>query len=359
MLHFHTLKVAEVRPETFDSVSVVFDVPDELRDAYRFIHGQHLTLKADLEGEDLRRSYSICSGVDDGVLRVGVRKIKGGRFSTWINEQLKPGQSLEVLTPTGGFHTELDADNEKNYLAIAGGAGITPVFSIIKTTLMTEPKSRFILLFGNRTTSSIMFREDLEDLKNQYMDRFAIHHFLDQEEQDIDIYNGPIDPDRLGRLTGELFNPKAVDEFFICGPNTMIEDLAEELKDKGVDSDHIHFEHFNTDTTEEPVAAPAMTREEAPQTQCRVTVILDGVQTEFSLDGSGESLLDAALNSGNELPFSCKGGVCGTCRALLKEGQVEMASNFALEDYEIEEGFILACQSHPLTDKIVLDFDEA
>ena len=359
MLHFHSLRVAEVRPETFDSVSIVFDVPDELRDAYRFMQGQHLTLKAELDGEELRRSYSICAGVDDNVLRVGVRKVKGGRFSTWLNKELQVGQSLDVLTPTGGFHAELNPEHEKTYLAIAGGAGITPVFSIIKTTLMTEPRSRFILLFGNRTTSSIMFREDLEDLKNEYMDRFAMHHFLDQEEQDIDIYNGPIDPDRLGRLTGELFDPEAVDEFFICGPNTMIEDLAEELKDKGVDSDHIHFEHFNTDTAQKPAAAPAMTREEVPQTQCRVTVILDGVQTEFSLDGSGESLLDAALNSGNELPFSCKGGVCGTCRALLKEGQVEMASNFALEDYEIEEGFILACQSHPLTDKIVLDFDEA
>ncbi len=359
MLHFHPLKIAEVRPETYDSVCIVFEVPDDLKESYRFVQGQHLTLKTTLDGEEVRRTYSICSGVDDGVLRIGIRKVKDGRFSTWANKKLETGQTIDVLTPTGGFHTELGPANEKTYLAIAGGAGITPILSIIKTTLVTEPNSRFILLFGNRTTTSIMFREDLEDLKNRFMGRLSIHHFLDGEEQDIDVYSGAIVPDRLRELFGKLFEPSNVDEFFVCGPNTMIEDISGLLVESGVSPDHIHFEHFTTEPLREQKTAGGKKAEEVAAKYCRVTVILDGIRSEFDVESSDQTLLDAALDLGTELPFACKGGVCGTCRAVLKEGRVDMATNYALEDYEIEAGFVLACQSRPLTDRVVLDFDEA
>ncbi|MEX1147982.1 MAG: 1,2-phenylacetyl-CoA epoxidase subunit PaaE [Sphingomonadales bacterium] len=359
MVHFHKLKVAHVARETDDAVAITFAVPEELRDAYRFTQGQHLTIRATINGEEVRRTYSICAGVDDEWLRIGVKRIAGGAFSSFANDDLKPGAELDVMTPIGKFHTDLDADARRTYAAFVAGSGITPVLSIIKTTLAREPGSRFVLVFGNRTTGSIMFREDIEDLKNRYMGRFSVIHVLSREEQDMDLFNGRIDADKVRALSRGVVPVSAVDEYFLCGPETMIHDVRDTLVELGVDRNHIHFELFHTDL---PATVLAKRHKPAPvetdRDVARVAVIVNGARTEFDmpLEGDG-SVLEAALDHGADLPFSCKGGVCSTCRCKVMEGKVDMAVNYALEDHEVDAGFVLSCQSHPLTDTLVLDFD--
>lgn len=360
MVQFHTLKVADVRRETDDAVAITFDVPENLKDSFRFTQGQHLNVKAQINGEEVRRSYSICAGVDDGLIRIGVKRIEGGLFSGFANDALKPGAELDVMAPKGHFFTELDPAAAKSYVAFAASVGITPVLSIVKTTLAREPKSDFTLVFGNRARGSIMFREELEDLKNRFMGRFSVFHVLSREEQDVELLNGRIDADKVKALAKGLIPVADVDEFFLCGPETMINDVRDALTGLGVDKDHIHFELFHTDRPAEELAKEHQSPpRETESDTVRVAVIVNGARTEFDMPAdSGDSLLDAAMDAGADVPFSCKGGVCSTCRCKVIEGKVDMDLNYALEDHEVEAGFVLSCQSHPLTGTVVLDYDE-
>ncbi len=360
MARFHKLKIKDVRRETEDTVSIAFDVPENLADEYLFSQGQHLTLRQTINDEDVRRNYSICSGVGDGELRVAIKKVADGRFSTFANDNLKIGQEIDVMTPMGHFYTTLDAAQSKHYMAFAAGSGITPVMSIIKTVMATEPASRFTLFYGNRNVSSIIFREELEDLKNRYLGRLSIYHILSREHQDVDLFNGRIDSEKCGILCKALVSSEDVDEVFLCGPEEMINSVSAELQKAGVDKSHIHFELFTTAgapaaNAKKHVSAPI----EAKGDEAKVTVVLDGVKTSFPLPFNDESVLDAALKTGLDLPFACKGGVCCTCRAKLVEGKVDMAVNYSLEPDEVAAGFILTCQARPLTDEIVVDYDHA
>lgn len=360
MVQFHTLKIADVRRETDDAVAITFDVPDALKDDYRFTQGQHLNVKALIDGEEVRRSYSICAGTDEGTLRIGVKRIPEGVFSGFANDGLKPGAELDVMTPTGHFYTDLDPAAQKSYAAFVAGSGITPVLSIIKTTLALEPESDFTLVYGNRTTGSIMFREELEDLKNRYMGRLRVFHVLSREEQDAPIFNGRIDADKVRALARSLIPAQNLDEVFLCGPEAMINGAREALIEQGVPKDHIHFELFHTDLPADVLAKRHKPKPRETQgDSIKVAVVVNGARTEFDMPAdSEESLLDAAMAAGADVPFSCKGGVCSTCRCRVMEGKVDMDINYALEEHELEAGFVLSCQSHPLTDTVVLDFDE-
>lgn len=358
--HFHTLTVAAVHKETPECISVVFQVPEALQELYNFKQGQNITLKIILNGEEVRRSYSICSSPFDKELRVAIKAVETGRFSSWANNQLKKGDLVEVLPPTGRFFTELHPAHKKHYLAFAAGSGITPILSIIKTTLATEPQSRFTLIYGNRNRASIIFKEQLEALKNRYMERFTLHHILSREKTDAPLNHGRIDPEKCRQLE-KLIHFAQMDEIFLCGPETMIFSVKNWLEEKGLEKKKIHFELFTTPATggQQPAFKP-QAADLIPQTagkKSRVTVKLDGIAFDFDLGFDGQPILDAALQQGADLPFACKGGVCATCRAKLVEGEVEMDINYALEPEEMEQGFILTCQSHPRTDKVVVDFD--
>ena len=364
--HFISLSIEDIRRETTDCVSISFSIPAEHRSAFRYRQGQNITIRHQVDGKEIRRSYSICSSPLEGELRIAVKKVPGGQFSTYANDQLRKGALLEVLPPTGKFYTELDAGHSKNYLAFAAGSGITPILSLIKTTLATEPHSHFTLVYGNRHRPSIIFRDQLESLKNRYIQRMALHHILSREKMDTPLNQGRITTQKCEELCGKLIDLPAMDEIFICGPGEMIFTVKDWLGQKGVDSQKIHFELFN------PVEAGAgnlsgkrQGRKEEGQGEdaalkgksSKVTVKLDGISYDFDLPFDGEPILDAALFQGADLPFACKGGVCCTCRARLTEGKVEMEVNYALEKDEMAAGFILTCQSHPRTERVIVDFD--
>lgn len=355
--HFHSLTIADIRKETPECISVVFDIPESLKEAYRFRHGQNITLKTVVDGEELRRSYSICSSPGDKELRIAIKQMQDGRFSTWANATLKKGDILEVLPPTGKFYTELDPANKKNYLAFAAGSGITPILSIIKTTLAIEPESSFTLVYGNRNRGSIIFKEQIEALKNVFMSRFVVHHILSREKTDAEINHGRIDAAKCKQLSQKLIDFNTIDDFFICGPEEMIFEVKDWLEQEGIDKKKVHFELF---TTPGQKAATQKTVEEKAAHAgkvSKVTVKVDGIAFDFDLPYDGDPLLDAALKQGADLPFACKGGVCATCRAKIVEGAVSMDNNYALEPDELEGGFVLTCQSHPRTEKVVVDFD--
>jgi phenylacetate-CoA oxygenase/reductase, PaaK subunit len=356
--HFHPLTIADIRKETPDCVSIAFKIPDELKAFYQFKHGQNLTLRTTIDGEELRRSYSICSSPLDDELRVAIKEAPYGRFSTWANTALKKGDVIEVMPPTGTFFTELNATHKKQYIAFAAGSGITPVISIIKTTLATEPQSSFTLIYCNRSRASIIFKDQLEALKNKYMSRFSVHHILSREKTDAGINYGRINTDKLNQLNNKLINIHAADEIFVCGPEQMIFTVTGWLQQKGIDKKKVHFELFTTPG--QSAGANGVPVEKAPAatgSKSQVTVKLDGIAFDFDLPYDGDTILDAALKQGADLPFSCKGGVCSTCKARLVEGQVQMDTNYALEQDEVEAGYILTCQSHPVTEKVVVDFD--
>ena len=360
MARFHALKIAEVARETEGAVVVTFELPAELAEDYAYVQGQHLTLRRDIGGEDIRRNYSICNGVDEGRLGIAIKKVEGGRFSSFANDSLKPGDSLEIMTPTGSFHTPLDPAQAKTYVAFAAGSGITPIISIVKTTLAREPDSRFLLFYGNRSVASIIFREALEDLKDRYLERFSLYHVLSREKQEVELFNGRLDAEKAEALVAAFCPVESIDEAFVCGPGTMIEAVSGKLKALGLPEARIHFELFTTDVQRAPELRPVEHgKVEGSGDAADITVILDGVRTRFKLPYDGESLLDAALKEGLDLPFSCKGGVCSTCRAKVAEGKVDMTVNYALEEAEVAAGFVLTCQSHPLTGTVVLDYDEA
>jgi len=359
MSQFHPLKIAAVRRETPDAVSIAFEVPDELREAYRFVPGQYLTLRTRFGEEEARRSYSICSGLDDPQLRVAVKKVEGGLFSCFANEQLQPGMTVDVMTPEGRFTAAPESGAARSYVAFASGSGVTPILSIVKSLLPREPASRFTLFYGNRTTDSIIFREELEDLKDRFLDRFTLVHVLSRENQDIDLLFGRLDPQRIERLAAaRLFDPAATDAFFVCGPGDMIESARQALSALGVPADKVRSELFVPADGEVVPRRPASARaREAAEAGVAVEAIIDGSHRRFTMTDSDENVIDAAHRHGVELPYSCKGGMCCTCRCKVVEGEAEMAVNYSLQPWEIEQGFILSCQARPLTRSLVLDYD--
>lgn len=353
----HPLRVKAVQPITQDSVAIEFEVPPELADEYRFVHGQHLSLRCDGIGDDVRRSYSICTSAQSGRLRVAVKRLPEGVFSAFAFERLRPGDVLEVVTPTGHFNTPLDPSRARRYVMVAAGSGITPILSIASTILEVEPKSSVTLIDGNRTVADIMFLEELEDLKNAHPERFTLYHVLSREEQEVDLFNGRLDRERLSVFLDELVPPEGVDEWFLCGPRGMIDAARAVLAERGVDAQHIHFELFHSDSVVAARAA-APTPAATGEAESQVTIVLDGRRSTFGVPRHGERILDAALRVRSDAPYACKGGVCGTCRAKLVSGSVEMDECFALEQQEVDEGFVLACQSHPTSERVVLDFDQ-
>jgi len=356
MSKFHKLPVASIEPETRDAVAITFAVPEALAEPFRFAAGQHLTLRADIEGQDVRRSYSICSGVEDGKLRIAVKRNPGGVFSAWANEMLKAGDALDVLPPLGHFNVPLAAGNRKHYAAFAAGSGITPLLSIIKTTLAAEPQSRFTLFYGNRASGTVMFKEELAALKDMYLTRFNLIHVLSREAQDIELLHGRIDRAKADALLTHWLDLDRVDTVFVCGPDGMMRAVAEALKARGYPDAKVKIERFATSIPRHE-HRPAKIAEPG-HTECEVTVVLEGVTRTFTLEKGKENILDAGLKSGIELPYSCKSGVCSTCRAKLTAGEVDMDVNFALEDYEVARGFVLTCQSYPVTDRVAVDYDQ-
>jgi len=357
-LHFHPLRVKSVRPETDEAVVVSFDVPADLVEQFSFTHGQHLTLRHTIGGSEERRSYSICAAPADGELRVGIRKVPGGVFSTWLNESLKEGDTLQVMTPEGRFFVPLDPNAARNYLGIAGGSGITPVLSILKAVLGAEPKSTFTLIYGNRRQRSTMFTEELEDLKNRYLSRLTLHMVFSQEATDLPLYSGRLDRAKVGEFLSTLVDADGIDHAFVCGPHGVNDEAEAALRAAGLAAERIHIERFGIPDESGPGKRPLQPPREGDAADARVTIIRDGVAREIDFHAEQGNILDAAAAAGLEVPFSCKSGVCCTCRAKLVEGEVRMDRNFALEKHEVAAGFVLTCQSHPLTERVVLSFDE-
>ncbi|MBQ0833487.1 1,2-phenylacetyl-CoA epoxidase subunit PaaE [Marinobacter sp.] len=358
MNKFYSLALKEVRPETRNAVSLCFDLPQDVAEKFKYKQGQHLVVRTKLDGEEVRRTYSICSSVNDQELRIAIKRVSGGVFSSFANEQLQPGSVLEVMPPQGHFSVDLDPEREGNYLAVAAGSGITPILSIVKTTLETEPKSQFTLFYGNKGTSSTMFRDQLQDLKNAYMTRFNLVYIFTREEQDIDLYNGRIDADKCDQLFDHWIDAKNLTAAFLCGPQLLTETVRDSLVRHGMEKANVHYELF-TPAGGVPQARKDRTETKIdPQAVSEVTVKADGRSLTFNLVRDTKSILDAGNDEGADLPFSCKAGVCSTCRAKVVEGEVEMDQNFALEDYEVEAGYVLSCQCYPVSDKVVLDYDE-
>lgn len=353
-VQFHKLKVRDLRRETADTVSISFELSEKEREAFRFKQGQHLTLKVEINGEEVRRSYSICTGAHENDLRVAVKKVDGGVFSTWANEHLKVGDWMEVMAPQGHFFTELHPDNKKTYVAFAAGSGITPVMSILRSTLAQEPRSRFILFYGNRSFDSIIFREQLEELKNLHPDRLSIHHVLSRESLGSELFKGRIDAAKCMRFGKVFFAPQEVDAYFLCGPEEMVFAVKDALAELGANPKSVHFELFTTAGIKNKPATNSTAKEAF---EASITVIQDGAQFDFNLPSDGSTLLDAAMRAGADLPFSCKGGVCSTCKARVMEGKVEMSVNYGLEPDEVEAGYVLTCQAHPTTKRVVVSFD--
>lgn len=355
-LRFHPLKVMDLRRETPDCVSVAFHIPEGLKETFRFLPGQHLTLKAEVDGEELRRNYSICSSPLDGELRIAVKEVPGGRFSTFVNRRLKTGDTIDAMPPMGRFSPPIGEGPPKTYVAFAAGSGITPIASIVKTVLRTEPESRFLLVYGNRSRSRIIFREEIEALKNRYIDRFQVIHVLSRERTEAALHSGRIDADKCRAIDAGVMAFDRVDAFLLCGPSGMIDAVSQHLKEKGVSRERIHVERFHVDG-----AGPAQKREAGEEKGAKgmasVTVRLDGVESRFELDFNGASILDAAMTNGLDVPFACKGGMCCTCKARLREGEVDMDLNYALTPEEVAEGYILTCQSHPRTSEVRVDYD--
>jgi ring-1,2-phenylacetyl-CoA epoxidase subunit PaaE len=351
---FHPLRVSDVEKLTDDAVALTFEVPASLGEEYAFTQGQHLTVRTPMAGDDVRRNYSICSPAGNGTLRIAVKRLSGGAFSSYAIDRLKPGDSLEVMTPTGRFFTALDPDNAKHYCCIAAGSGIAPVLSILSTVLLVEPHSRVTLLYANRTTKTIMFLEELEDLKDRYRDRFHLVHVLTREPADVELFSGRIDGRRLRRFLDTIIPADTVDEWFLCGPYAMITDLRETLREAGVDRSHVHTEFFHVETSPPVRRAPELADDSGGS---EVTIVLDGRRSRLRLHTDDVPVLEAALAVRSDAPYACQGGVCGTCRAKVLEGSVRMDQNWALEAAEVAKGYVLTCQSHPTSDSVLLDYD--
>jgi len=355
---FHPLTIREVRRETADAVSLAFAPPPDLADVYRYEPGQYLTLRATIDGEDLRRSYSICAAPEDGELRVAVKKVAGGVFSSWINETAKPGDVIEVMTPTGRFGLQRHPGDGRVFVGFAAGSGITPILSILKGVLAREPNSRFFLFYGNRSSADVLFRDELDVLKDRHLSRLSVFHVLSREEQDLPALNGRLDGDKARLLLRSLIPAAMVDHAFVCGPTEMSADIEAALKELGFDDEQIHVERFVSALGGRPRVAPPVTPSAAPAAPAhRATLIVDGKRREVPV-AEGEAILDAALRAGMDLPYACKGGMCSTCRARLVEGTAEMATNYSLEPWELKAGFILTCQARATSASVTVDYDQ-
>ena len=356
---FHPLRVKAIEPDTAEAVIVSFEVPTDLQEVFGFTQGQYLTLRKDIDGQDLRRSYSICAGLDDGELRVGVRKVRGGVFSNWINANLHPGDTLQVMAPQGRFFVPIEPSSARHHVGIAGGSGITPILSIMKTVLAREPRSRFTLIYGNRQLQSTMFKEEIEDLKNRYMTRLVLQHVFSDEHTDSPLGFGVMNREKIGEFLQGVVPAAQIDHVYVCGPFQMNDEAEAALRAAGVPEDRIHIERFG-------VALPSATQvgavvheaQPGDAKQSRITIVRDGLQREITFTEGQPSILDAASAAGLEVPFSCTSGVCGTCRAKCVDGEVRMERNFALDKNEVAAGFVLTCQAHPLTESVTLSFDE-
>ncbi|GFE50704.1 phenylacetic acid degradation protein [Roseobacter cerasinus] len=355
MARFHELTVTEVRKTIRDAVVVT--LAPRNGGNFDFVQGQYLTFRRDFDGTEVRRSYSICSGRNDGVLQVGIKKVEGGAFSNWANDALQPGMVVEAMEPMGKFHAALEPDEAKTYLGFAGGSGITPVLSILKTVLAEEPKSRFTLVYANRGVSTIMFREELEDLKNRYMGRLSVIHVLESDAQEIELFRGRIDAEKCAALFEHWIDIASVDTAFICGPEPMMLGISAALKEHGLTKDQIKFELFKSAQPGRLTRKAGAVESEAQQKPTRAQVTLDGATLTFDMDRE-TTVLEAALANALDAPHACKAGVCSTCKCKVIEGEVEMVANHALEDYEVERGFILSCQSFPVSDRLVVDYDQ-
>ena len=360
MRHFHPLTIASVRRETRDAIVVTFDVPAALRDCFRYRQGQHLSLRALVEGEDMRRTYSICAAEQEELLCIAIKRVPGGAFSNWANDFLAPGATLDVLPPEGSFGARLDPGGKRHYLACAAGSGITPILSILKTTLQAEPHSRFTLLYGNRASSTTLFRDELANLKDAYMARLNLVHVMSRERQDIDLFNGRITRDKCVALLRHWVRADDVDLAYVCGPGDMAQEVTAALREAGMAQERIRTELFAAGPVRHAVRQSRQPYgEPAPDRRTEVTVIMDGNQAAFTMARDAESVLDAGLRAGLDLRYACKGGVCASCRCKVVAGAVDMDANYALEDYEVARGFVLGCQAYPVTDELVLDFDAA
>lgn len=356
---FHLLRVKAIEPDTDEAVIVTFEVPTDLREAFGFTQGQYLTLRKNIDGQDLRRSYSICAGLDDGELRVGVRKVRGGVFSNWINASLQPGDTLQVMAPQGRFFVPIEPASARHHVGIAGGSGITPILSIMKTVLAREPVSRFTLIYGNRQLQSTMFKEEIEDLKNRYMTRLVLQHVFSDEHTDSPLGFGVMNREKIGEFLQTLVPAAGIDHAYVCGPFQMNDEAQAALLAAGVPEERIHVERFGVAlASATQVGAVVHQAQPGDARQSRVTIVRDGLQREIAYTEGQPSILDAASAAGLEVPFSCTSGVCGTCRAKLMEGEVRMERNFALDKNEVAAGFVLTCQAHPLTERVTLSFDE-
>ena len=351
---FHTLRVNEIERLTDDAVAIGFEVPPELADEYAYQPGQHVTVRTSATGDNLRRNYSICEPAGSGRLRIGVKRLPGGKFSEYAMERLAIGDEIEVMTPTGRFFTPLDPGQARHYALIAAGSGITPLLSIAATALAVEPDSRVTLVYANRTTKSVMFLEELEDLKDRYRGRFHLMHVLSREAMDVELFSGRLDGHRLERILDALLPPEDVDEWFLCGPYAMVTELTKVLDKRGADKAHVHTELFHVDTAPRRPAVPAPADD---PDAAEVVFSLDGRRSTVRVARGGQPIVEAATTVRPDVPYACKGGVCGTCRAKLLEGTVAMDTNYALEPDEIERGYVLTCQSHPTSDRVVLDYD--
>ncbi|MEQ9261939.1 MAG: 1,2-phenylacetyl-CoA epoxidase subunit PaaE [Owenweeksia sp.] len=355
---FHTLRVQDITRETEDCVSVAFEIPEELEENYRFVPGQYLTLEVEIDGEKVRRSYSLCSSPLDGELRVAIKKVEGGRFSSWANTQLTVGKEMQVMTPEGKFNAEVNPEHKHNYVAFAAGSGITPVFSIMKSVLEMEPQSTFTLFYGNKTSNTVIFRDKIDGLKNEYMNRLEVHHVLSREDQGTDYLKGRIDENKCISFSKQFFDVSETDAYFLCGPEAMINCVSDSLVKLSVPKEKIHYELFTSPSQNIAHKTKVSATKKQDTVKSKVTVILDGEETHFDISSDGNAILDAALDAGADVPYACKGAVCCTCRAKVLEGSVEMEMNYALEDDEVEEGYVLTCQSHPTSEKVVVSYDE-
>jgi ring-1,2-phenylacetyl-CoA epoxidase subunit PaaE len=352
---FHNLTVADIRKETPDCISIAFGIPEEWKETFAFRPGQNLVLRTHVDGEEIRRNYSLCSSPLDGECRIAVKRLPGGRFSNWIHDHMHIGDSIDVLPPSGRFCPILPTQGRHTYVAFAAGSGITPVMSILSHTLATNPDSRFLLVYGNRDSRHIIFREPLEALKNRYLQRLQIMHVLSRELRDAELHSGRIDATTCHAIDRSVLPLATVDDFFLCGPAGMVETVGEQLKAMGIDPGRIHTERFHAPGIPTVQADPDQAAK--PASTCRVSLRLDGTLSYFDAPSHGETILDAAIRQGIDLPFACKGGMCGTCRARLLSGQVRMDQQFALEPEELRNGFILTCQSHPVSPELTIDFD--
>lgn len=352
---FHRLAIDDLRRETPDAISLTFAIPCDLADDYAFAPGQYLTLRATMDGEEVRRSYSICSSPDDRELRIAVKKVDGGAFSSWAIDELKSGDTLDVMTPTGRFGVVHAPDEARIHVGFAAGSGITPIMSIIRGILAREPQSRFFLFYGNRITSGVLFRQALEELKDRFMGRFSVFHVLSQEEQDLPILHGRLDREKVEVLLRAMVPAAAIDHVFICGPVAMSEEIAATCTELGIPEERVHVERFVSGLGGKPRPKAVIAASAPPR--AIASLIVDGKRKDVPV-AEGEAILDAALRAGMDLPYACKGGMCSTCRAKVVEGKTEMDVNYSLEPWELKAGFVLTCQAHPVSDRIVVDYDQ-